>query len=82
MPNNSKRVPIILSQESVLPDNARNTLVIGCAGSGKTRNYVLPNLLQCAGSYVVTDVCGVRAMPPRISSGNMAAQSKSLMPTP
>ncbi len=35
-----------------------NLLVLGSSGSGKTRNVVVPNLLQCAGSYVVLDSKG------------------------
>ena len=27
-------------------------LVLGSSGSGKTRNFLKPNLLQCAGSYI------------------------------
>ena len=32
-----------------------NVLVLGCSGGGKTRNHLVPNLLQCQGSYVVLD---------------------------
>lgn len=32
-----------------------NVCVIGGAGTGKTRNYVLPNILQANTSYVITD---------------------------
>lgn len=32
-----------------------NVLVLGCSGGGKTRNHLMPNLLQCQGSYVVLD---------------------------
>ena len=35
-----------------------NVLVLGCSGSGKTRNFLRPNLLQCQGSYVVLDSKG------------------------
>ncbi|MCL2052101.1 MAG: type IV secretory system conjugative DNA transfer family protein [Lachnospiraceae bacterium] len=35
-----------------------NTLVIGGSGSGKTRSYVMPNLLQAHSSYVITDPKG------------------------
>lgn len=38
----------------------KNVLVIGGSGSGKTRFYVKPNLLQMHSSYVVTDPKGVR----------------------
>ena len=36
----------------------KNILVIGGSGSGKTRFFVKPNLLQCHSSYVVTDPNG------------------------
>lgn len=35
-----------------------NTLILGGSGSGKTRGYVMPNLLQAHSSYVVTDPKG------------------------
>lgn len=35
-----------------------NVCVIGGAGTGKTRNYVLPNILQANTSYVITDQYG------------------------
>ena len=37
----------------------KNILVIGGSGSGKTRFFVKPNLLQCHSSYVVTDPNGL-----------------------
>ena len=42
------------------PANARNknVLVVGGSGSGKTRFWLKPNLLQCHSSYVVTDPKG------------------------
>ncbi len=42
------------------PANARNKneLVVGGSGSGKTRFWLKPNLLQCHSSYVVTDPKG------------------------
>ena len=42
------------------PKNARNknVLVVGGSGSGKTRFWLKPNLLQCHSSYVVTDPKG------------------------
>ena len=42
------------------PNNARNknVLVVGGSGSGKTRFWLKPNLLQCHSSYVVTDPKG------------------------
>lgn len=33
----------------------KNVAVIGDPGSGKTFNFVKPNLLQCVGSFIVTD---------------------------
>lgn len=35
-----------------------NTLLLGGSGSGKTRGYVMPNLLQAHSSYVITDPKG------------------------
>ena len=42
------------------PANARNknVLIVGGSGSGKTRFWLKPNLLQCHSSYVVTDPKG------------------------
>ena len=44
------------------PKTARNknVLIIGGSGSGKTRFWLKPNLMQCHSSYVVTDPKGVR----------------------
>lgn len=36
-----------------------NVLVVGAAGSGKTRSIVTPNILQASGSYVITDPKGL-----------------------
>ena len=35
-----------------------NTLIVGGSGTGKTRGYVMPNLLQAHSSYVFTDPKG------------------------
>lgn len=35
-----------------------NTLVIGAPGTGKSRGYVKPNLMQCNSSFVITDPKG------------------------
>ncbi len=35
-----------------------NVLVVGTAGSGKTRSLVIPNLLQATGSYIISDPKG------------------------
>ena len=37
----------------------KNVLVIGGSGSGKTRFYVKPNLMQMHSSYCVTDPKGL-----------------------
>lgn len=59
---------IILTQTEVMSMNSRfpnpkfnrnkNILVIGGSGSGKTRFFVKPNLMQMHSSYVVTDPKG------------------------
>jgi len=42
------------------PKTARNknVLIVGGSGSGKTRFFIKPNLMQCHSSYVVTDPKG------------------------
>lgn len=37
----------------------KNVVVIGGSGSGKTRFFVKPNLMQCHSSYVITDPKGL-----------------------
>ena len=51
---------LTMSSRPKEPKYARNksALVIGGSGSGKTRFFVKPNLLQCHSSYVVTDPNG------------------------
>ncbi len=59
---------VILTQTEYLTMNSRpknpkyarnkNVLVVGGSGSGKTRFYVKPNLMQMHSSYVVTDPKG------------------------
>ena len=51
---------LMMSGRSKLPKYARNKniLVIGGSGSGKTRFFVKPNLMQMHSSYVVTDPKG------------------------
>ena len=35
-----------------------NVLVVGASGAGKTRSVVIPNLLEAAGSYIISDPKG------------------------
>ena len=51
---------ITMSSRPKEPKYARNknVLVVGGSGSGKTRFYIKPNLLQMHSSYVVTDPKG------------------------
>ena len=50
----------MMSSRPKQPKYARNKniLVIGGSGSGKTRFFVKPNLMQMHSSYVVTDPKG------------------------
>ena len=56
----TKTERLMMSNRPPDPKNARNknVLVVGGSGSGKTRFWLKPNLLQCHGSYVVTDPKG------------------------
>lgn len=58
------------SMDSWVTGLNNNVLVLGCSGSGKTRNFLKPNLLQCEGSYVVLDSKGrlFREMGPCMSA--------------
>lgn len=51
---------LMMSNRPKDPKNARNknVLIIGGSGSGKTRFWIKPNLLQMHSSYVVTDPKG------------------------
>lgn len=51
---------LMMSNRPANPKNARNknVLIVGGSGSGKTRFWLKPNLLQCHSSYVVTDPNG------------------------
>ena len=35
-----------------------NDIIIGPPGSGKTRGYVIPNILQCSESMIIADTKG------------------------
>ena len=56
----TKTERLMMSNRPPDPKNARNknVLVVGGSGSGKTRFWLKPNLLQCRSSYVVTDPKG------------------------
>ena len=84
---------ITMSSRPKEPKYARNKniLVIGGSGSGKTRFFVKPNLLQCHSSYVVTDpkgtiLCEVGALLERkgyrIKSLNLINFKKSMRYNP
>lgn len=51
---------LMMSNRPKNPKNARNknVLIVGGSGSGKTRFWIKPNLLQMHSSYVVTDPKG------------------------
>ena len=56
----TKTERLMMSNRPPAPKNTRNknVLVVGGSGSGKTRFWLKPNLLQCHSSYVVTDPKG------------------------
>ena len=56
----TKTERLMMSNRPADPKNARNknVLIVGGSGSGKTRFWLKPNLLQCHSSYVVTDPKG------------------------
>ena len=56
----TKTERLMMSNRPADPKNARNknVLIVGGSGSGKTRFWLKPNLLQCHSSYVVTDPNG------------------------
>ena len=56
----TKTERLMMSNRPKNPSNARNknVLIIGGSGSGKTRFWLKPNLLQMHSSYVVTDPKG------------------------
>ena len=55
-----------LTMASRVPNPAyarnKNVLVVGGSGSGKTRGYVKPNLMQMHSSYVITDPKGQKVL--------------------
>lgn len=56
----TKTEKLMMSNRPKEPKNARNknVLIVGGSGSGKTRFWIKPNLLQMHSSYVVTDPKG------------------------
>ena len=74
---------VILSQTERLTMNSRptnpkyarnkNVLVVGGSGSGKTRFFIKPNILQMHSSYVVTDPKGSAARSVMKSYGTAVA---------
>ena len=57
----TKTERLMLSSRPPDPKNARNknVLIVGGSGSGKTRFWIKPNLLQMHSSYVLTDPKGL-----------------------
>ena len=49
----------IVSNDTWTTGRNNNDLIIGPSGAGKTRGYVLPNILQCSESMIITDTKGV-----------------------
>ena len=61
MESNSARIlakNIYINNDTRATGNNNNDLIIGPSGAGKTRGYVIPNILQANGSLVVTDTKG------------------------
>lgn len=61
MKSTSKRIlakDILIENDTRATGNNNNDLIIGPSGAGKTRGYVIPNILQAEGSLVVTDTKG------------------------
>ena len=61
--DNSNTYRILAAGQSVSNDTWQtglnnNDLIIGPSGTGKTRGYVMPNILQCNESMVITDTKG------------------------
>jgi type IV secretion system protein VirD4 len=79
---------LMMSGRPKNPAHARNknVLVVGGSGSGKTRFFIKPNLMQMHSSYVVTDPKGTvlvecgkmlqRGVPKRDKDGNIVRDKK------
>ena len=46
------------SRDSYETQRNNNVMIVGASGTGKSRSYVIPNLLQKCGSYIVSDPKG------------------------
>ena len=58
MQRNSTRIlakDVYIDNNTRVTGNNNNDLIIGPSGAGKTRGYVIPNILQAEGSLVITD---------------------------
>lgn len=61
MERNSTRIlakDVYIDNDTRVTGNNNNDLIIGPSGAGKTRGYVIPNILQAEGSLVITDTKG------------------------
>lgn len=54
----TERLNLSFKAKTISASRNKNALVIGGSGTGKTRFFVKPNLMQLQGSYVVTDPKG------------------------
>lgn len=73
----TKTERLMMSNRPKNPANARNknVLIIGGSGSGKTRFWLKPNLLQMHSSYVVTDPNGYCEIGKKIITLKMKGES-------
>ncbi len=54
----TERLTMISRPKDPKTSRNKNVLIVGGSGSGKTRFWLKPNLMQCHTSYVVTDPKG------------------------
>ena len=55
-----------------------NDIIIGPPGSGKTRGYVIPNILQCSESMIIADTKGALRRWAAFWSGRGTESTKSI----
>ena len=58
---NKENGGLLLGKDIYLPEDKRgnvNALVVGGSGSGKSASFIMPNVLNMLGSYVIVDVLG------------------------